>query len=262
MKVKSKLKNLVNSVLGVLDVEVVKKSDIPFFFEPRYQEQIYFWRECKTRFSHWYDGKLEPLFGENAPREDQKISNQGREYNSLLTWLNLHQSPKYLEDLDLKPDAFLGMKLLDIGSGPFPSAEAYKDCEVFCLDPLLPLYLTTGYPIHIYEPRIKFVFGFSEKMPFESNYFDAIISVNALDHVDDFEATVKEIQRVSKPNVKMRFHLHYHRKTKTEPIELNDLRVSNAFNWDPKFKKLRESHTKKGKTIEKEDEIYTLWSNF
>ena len=35
-------------------------------------------------------------------------------------------------------------------------------------------------------------------MPFEDGFFDAVISVNAIDHVNDFAETAKEIKRVLK----------------------------------------------------------------
>lgn len=262
MITKSSLKSIANGVLSSLDAQIVKKSKMPFFIDPKYNEEINFWKECYKRFNLWYDGKLEPLFGEPTPSDAQKIKGYLKGNNALLTWMKVHQSPKYLEDLELSPDSFAGGKLLDIGSGPFPSAQAYKDCDIYCLDPLIPIYLESGYPIHIYEPRIKFVFGFSEKIPFKDNFFDAIISVNAIDHVDDFEITVKEIRRVAKPNAKLRFHIHYHKKTKTEPIELNDERVAKAFSWNPDFKKISESNFKRGDKVGTDDQKYTLWSNF
>lgn len=262
MSVKSNIKTITNSLISPFDAELVKKSKVPFFFKPKYDEEIHFWKEMYKKFILWYDGDLEPLYGEPKPKEEQKVKKFSKKYNALLTWLKIHQTPKYLEDLGLKDDVFKDLRILDIGSGPFPSAQGYKDCEVYCLDPLLPLYLQAGYPIHIYENRIKYVFGFSENMPFEDNTFDAIISVNAIDHVDDFEKTVSEIQRVLRPNGKMRFHVHYHKKTKSEPIELNDKRVAAAFSWDKNFKKISESNKKRGNTMLDPDQLYTVWSNF
>jgi SAM-dependent methyltransferase len=75
-------------------------------------------------------------------------------------------------------------------------------------------------------------------MPFENHFFDAVISVNAIDHVDDFFKTASEIIRVLKPNGKIRLHVHYHIKTQTEPLELNDTIVENAFRGIQNFKKI------------------------
>lgn len=70
------------------------------------------------------------------------------------------------------------MKLLDIGSGPMPSATCFKDCQLYCLEPLLPKYLEAGFPLHYYK-NFKFIHGVSENIPIEDNFFDAVISVQA-----------------------------------------------------------------------------------
>ena len=128
------------------------------------------------------------------------------------------------------------MQLLDIGSGPMPSALAFENCTVHCLDPLLPAYMTAGFAIHYYD-RVKFVHAHSEDIPYPDHYFDAIISVNALDHVDDFDKTSHEIRRVLKLGGKLRFHLHYHSPTPLEPIDLNDQKMMQSFGWCPDFER-------------------------
>jgi len=178
----------------------------------------------------------------------------------MLTWLKLHQEPKYLDDLMLDKMAFSGLRILDIGSGPLPSAQAFEDCEIYCLDPLLPEYAKLGYP-SCYGDRVKFTSGFSEKMPLKDNFFDAVISVNAIDHVDDIYKTALEIKRVLKPDGKIRIHAHYHKKTTTEPLELNDKVMGRAFNWCKNFRRVKESTTKRG-SVAPNGEIYVLWSNF
>jgi ubiquinone/menaquinone biosynthesis C-methylase UbiE len=55
------------------------------------------------------------------------------------------------------------------------------------------------------------------------------ISVNALDHVDDFEQTASEMQRVVRPGGSVYFEVEHHPPSVTEPIELNDARVVRAF---------------------------------
>ncbi len=132
------------------------------------------------------------------------------------------------------------MKLLDIGSSAVPSALCFKDCDVFCLEPLLPELLKIGYPFWYYYKRARFIYAFAEEMPFPDSFFDAIIAVNSLDHVDDFYRCSAEIRRVSKPDVKLRFHLHYHKATSTEPLELSDAIVAQAFSWCAGFHKVEQ----------------------
>lgn len=234
----------------------------PHYFNKKYNAEIQFWKEILVSYVAWYKGEVKELYGEPSPAEAEKIKAYTIEYSAILTWQAAHQRKKYLEDLQLPDSAFENMKVLDVGSGPHPSALAFLNCDIYCLDPLLPLYMQTGFPIHIYEPRTKFVYGFSEKMPFENNYFDAVISVNAMDHVDDFNATANEIKRVLKPGGKLRFHLHFHPKTITEPLELNDNIVSKAFEWCDGFKKISESKIKRGTIVTDDNESYTVWSNF
>jgi ubiquinone/menaquinone biosynthesis C-methylase UbiE len=68
-----------------------------------------------------------------------------------------------------------------------------------------------------------------ECMPYPEAYFDSAISVNALDHVDDFERVAAEMQRVVKRGGSIHFEVEYHAPTQTEPITLTDDRILRAF---------------------------------
>lgn len=256
------LKNWIKYFFFKCGYTIIPNSALPFYFSKKYRTEISFWKSMYTEFVRWYNGDLKELYQEPSPLEEQKIKIFNSPINAILTWQDIHQKVKYRQDLLLNTNKFEGLNLLDIGSGPFPSALVFEKCELFCLDPLLPLYIEVGYPIHVYEPRVHFVYGFSEKMPFEDNFFDAIISVNALDHVDDFALTSIEIKRVLKPEGKVRFHLHYHLKTITEPLELNDAIVKETFSWCTGFKKIHESKMKRGYSATDKNELFTIWSNF
>ncbi|MDP2365898.1 MAG: class I SAM-dependent methyltransferase [Ignavibacteria bacterium] len=226
------------------------------------KEELLFWQNEVDNYIKWYDGEIAMHYDEATPSVERKIYKYNKKENAILTWFETHQKTKYIEDLKIKSDAFTGIKVLDIGSGPFPNASFLNNCEVYNLDPLLPYYLLAGFPLHIYNGDIKFIYGYSEKIPVEDNYFDLILSLNALDHVDNFEDTAREIKRVLKGNGKLRFHIHYHKKTKTEPLELNDKIVSEAFSWCNGFKKISETKKKRGSVVTNFDEKYTLWTNF
>jgi ubiquinone/menaquinone biosynthesis C-methylase UbiE len=230
-------------------------------FNSKEEAEASFWKSEMDKLLDWYRGNRN-LWSVAPPLEAQKVKSYDEKTSAILTFFELHQKVKYLEDLQLDESSFSGEKLLDIGSGPYPSALAFAASQVFCLDPLLPTYMRIGYPIHLYEPRARFVFGHSENMPFESEFFDSVVSVNAIDHVDDFEKTALEIRRVLKPGGKFRMHVHYHKPTTTEPLEINDFRFEQAFSWVTGLKKISESHQKTGFTIESEDENYVVWSNF
>lgn len=227
----------------------------------KYQDEINFWRNELTRYQQWYNGEITELYEEPSPKEEQKVKARNLKDSALLTFFNVHQKTKYLEDLQLPKNAFDGLKVLDVGSGPFPSASAFEGADLFCLDPLVPAYIEAGFPLHYYD-NARFIHSFAEDMPVEDGFFDAAISVNAIDHVDDFFKTAQEIKRVLKPGGKVRMHMHYHEKALAEPIELNDEIVSKAFSWCEGFKRISDSKSKRGHTLTNENELYTLWSNF
>ena len=246
----------INTVLARFGYQFVKTAVME-----KNDAELEFWKNEIERYIKWYLGKIDELYSEKHPSDEQKLIGHTLKDSAILTWGKIHQEAKYLQDLFLTKDAFSGMQLLDIGSGPIPSAVAFEKCTVYCLDPLLPRYMEVGFPMHYYE-RVKFVHAHSEDIPYPDHYFDAIISVNALDHVDNFRKTSIEIKRVLKENGKLRFHLHYHSPSQTEPIELNDRIIIQSFGWCPKFRKISESKKKRGTQLPQGNEIYTLWSNF
>lgn len=221
--------------------------------------ELKFWRKTIVELISWYNGEKE-LYGTPCPDENEKVRDNLIEHNAILTWHKIHQEPKYMADLDLNQNVFSGMKLLDIGAGPIPSATIFEGATLYSLDHLMGNYLEIGYPVHYYNNSF-FIHAKSEVMPFTDGFMDAVISVNAIDHVDDFLATAKEIQRVLKPNGLFRMHVHYHQKTVCEPIELNDEVFASAYNWLSGLYKVSESNTKFGSHA-KQGEKYAVWSNF
>ena len=239
-------------------IESIKK--IFFKNKSKYERETDFWKNEINNYVRWYQGELKTHYSTPSPQEEKKVKVHNISHSAVLTWLKLHQEVKYIEDLQLEKTAFSGMRVLDVGSGPFPSAMVFEGCKLYCLDPLLPQYIKAGFPLHYYE-GVKFVYGFSENIPVENNFFDAVISVNSIDHVDNIYKTSLAIKRVLKPGGKIRIHAHYHKKTATEPLELSDNVMSKAFNWCDGFKKIRESREKKG-SVAGADEVFALWSNF
>jgi SAM-dependent methyltransferase len=221
--------------------------------------EIKFWRKQIEAYIQWYNGDIPELYGMPAPQN--KVHAHLVKDAAVLTFFRDHQLIKYAKDLQLDESAFAGMKILDIGSGPFPSALCFKDCEVFSLDPLMAKYVEAGYPIHCYENRAKFVQSMAESMPFDNGYFGAVISVNAIDHVNDFAQTAKEIRRVLKEKGRFRMHVHYHPRTQAEPIELNDDVFLANYGWVHNIKKISESNQKTGTVLTDSREKYVVWGN-
>lgn len=227
----------------------------------KYDAEEQFWRTEVFRYVDWYNHELEQHYHTVSPTEDQKVRCRLVTHSAILTWFDLHQKQKYASDLMLPSDVFAGMRVLDVGSGPMPSAEVFTSCELYCLDPLLPSYIRAGFPLHTYREKTRFIHSYAEDMPFEDDFFDAVISVNAIDHVDNIYLTAKEIERVLKQGRMLRMHIHYHKKTQTEPLELNDNIMREAFNWCDKLRKIYESDKKFG-SLAAPGESYALWTNF
>ena len=103
----------------------------------------------------------------------------------------------------------------------------FSDCSRHGLDPLVDLYLQSGWPLYDYD--VKFVCAKGESMPYVDSYFDAVVSVNALDHVDNFRRVASETQRVVKVGGELYFEIEYHQPTVNEPQRLNDAVVLESF---------------------------------
>jgi ubiquinone/menaquinone biosynthesis C-methylase UbiE len=248
MAIKEKLFEKIEKFVGIITGKEKQNAEVRF------------WQKEIQRYIDWYNGKSGDLYGHPAPTTD-KIRNYDPANAAILTFFEIHQKQKYLKDLLLERDSFNNLNVLDIGSGPFPSALCFENCEVYSLDPLLDRYIMAGFPIHCYEARGKFVKAKAESIPFDDGFFDAVISANAIDHVDDFEKTAKEIKRVLKSNGKFRMHVHYHPKTTAEPIELNDEVFLKNYSWVSNLKKIKESNEKLGTVLTDPGEKYIVWGN-
>lgn len=238
--------NIINKIL----IKKVNKHDA----------ELEFWEIEIKNYINWYIGVIKQHYGTLSPGCDEKVKARTLKDSAILSWFNLHQKPKYLADLNLNKNAFVGKKVLDVGSGPYPSALAFDNIELYALDPLLSKYIEAGFPIHYYS-NVKFVSSFAENMPFDDNFFDVVITLNAIDHVDDLEKTAMEIKRVLKPEGFFIAHVHYHKATTTEPIEITDDIFKQLFSWCKKLNKIHTSDIKHGSVCQ-DGESYTLWSNY
>lgn len=91
---------------------------------------------------------------------------------------------------------YLDKKILDIGCGPMGSLEwISKESKAFGLDPLCCLYYNN---FDCRNHGMAYIYGFCERIPFPDNYFDYITSINSIDHVDDLDQSLLEINRVTK----------------------------------------------------------------
>jgi SAM-dependent methyltransferase len=185
--------------------------------------ELEWWKRALAQRVAWYSGES-TMHGRPPPTPDGSLVGAAIETKAALAALAVSLD-RYPEALKIGRSHFSGKTILDLGCGPYPLSLAFEDCRIVGLDPLIRQYEDAGFPLSEFTDRITFVCGFAEEMPFASQSFDAVISVNAIDHVDDFARAAREVSRVLKKNGVLRMQVHYHRPTKLEPWALNDEEV-------------------------------------
>lgn len=183
--------------------------------------ELAFWRKELATYIAWYRGEIPSFYEHPAPSEGEKVTSYDLPTNAVLTLLRASLD-RYPRDLRIPPDQFRGKRLLEIGSGPVPYCLAFTGCEIHGLDPLLEQYRIAGFPLDRYSERLTYVNAPAEAIPAADDAFDAVIAVNALDHVDDFAAAAREIARVLRRGGTLRIETHYHEPTVCEPQALDD----------------------------------------
>jgi SAM-dependent methyltransferase len=219
------------------------------------RNELRHWRNRRDAIVKWFRGEQAYLFP--FPETAIRVSDFDEQSNALLTFIKVeNQHASYLKDLHLRSDSFRGLSVADIGSGPFPTLLVFQDCDRYCIDHLIDEYLELGYPLSLFQSDVHFLHGKSERIPVSDMFFDAVVSRNALDHVDDFQGTAREIKRVLKPGGVLHILVNYHLPTPTEPHTLNDSAILENFDG-LNLRKLSESQDAwgfvGGKTV--------LWSN-
>jgi SAM-dependent methyltransferase len=131
---------------------------------------------------------------------------------------NSHYERLYTTMFGLEKWFFMNRRLLDIGCGPRGSLEwATNAQERVGLDPLAREYREFGTAHH----EMHYIAAAAEAMPFRDKHFDIVTSLNSLDHVDDVDATIREIGRVTRPEGWFLVEVEIgHEPTETEPISL------------------------------------------
>src|SRR3954452_16576486 len=97
--------------------------------DAKQNSEVAFWRREIRKYMDWYSGALPLLYKTPSPSEDQKIRVRNPAHSAILTWHKVHQEVKYLEDLALCADVFDGLRVLDVGAGPMPSATCFRGAE-------------------------------------------------------------------------------------------------------------------------------------
>ncbi|MAG39016.1 hypothetical protein CMO90_02915 [Candidatus Woesearchaeota archaeon] len=105
-------------------------------------------------------------------------------------YLELHREEQLNKLRIIKNNLKVGKNdlILDVGCGPGFSAEFF-DCKIIGLDPSFE---------NLKKCSFETVKGFAEKIPFQDDYFDCIISVTAIHNFKNFRKGLLEMKRVGK----------------------------------------------------------------
>lgn len=90
-------------------------------------------------------------------------------------------------------------KLLDVGCGTGLTTEPWP-CNRFGVDPAPKLLARAGK-----KQEIEYKQAPAEKIPYEDNFFDIVISITAIQNFQNIEQGLKEIERVGKSKFVLSF---------------------------------------------------------
>ncbi len=137
------------------------------------------------------------------------LDNRGKkEYHQRIVKLNVEKAKKkpfdlFYPKLDLKK-IFVGKNLLDmgcsVGGDTFVMGENWKPKTLTGLDFSADSIVAARDYNEVHESDVGYSFysGYAEKMPFENDFFDAIVSHDTVEHVRSVKETLSECKRVLK----------------------------------------------------------------
>lgn len=191
----------------------------------KYGGELRWWEKELEELKRWYDGECDWYCIPPPSPEQRQLVSPVWVTNAVYTVH--HLAAHYPDALGIGQDEFAHKKVLEVGCGPLAPIIQFRRCARHGLDPLLDLYVRCGWPL--YDYGVTFVNARAESMPYVDSYFDAVISVNALDHVDDFAQVASEVQRVVKLGGRLYFEIEYHEPRPLEPQRINDDIVLASF---------------------------------
>ena len=125
------------------------------------------------------------------------------------------------------PSFFDAKVVLDIGSGPLGFPDACPARVSLSVDPLHDRYAESGLLLDG-SPAVYLSVG-AERIPLISSSVDVIVARNALDHVDDPDAVLAEVQRLLRAGGSLIANFDVdHTPTTTEPHRLTLEAVKDA----------------------------------
>lgn len=196
---------------------------------------------------------------EDKPALERPLAqNPSKMLSEIDFWHGICDDPNYepanryqgiLQDVfQLEDEFFVGKKMLDIGCGPKGSLDYFSMADLrIGLDPVAEGYLQ----FEVSRGITEHVCAVAECMPFIDQAFQIVISLNSLDHVDNLDPVISEIDRVLSIGGYFILYTEIHDEpTITEPMVMT---------WDinKRFKNFREVFRKE---IEKDS--FTRFFNY
>ncbi|MEA2419986.1 MAG: hypothetical protein QOE60_2192 [Thermoleophilaceae bacterium] len=122
---------------------------------------------------------------------------------------------------------FEGKVVVDIGPGPLGFPDACPARVSIAVEPLADLYREHGLLLEGSDARYLAVGA--ERVPLESGSVDVVVARNSLDHVDDPDAVLREMQRLLRPGGTLILNFDVgHAPTAAEPHTLTTATVRAA----------------------------------
>lgn len=133
---------------------------------------------------------------------------------------------RYCKHLKIDKNTFKEKIVVDIGCGPRGTLHYFNARLKVGVDPFANFYRRN---FNVDKQDMVYLHAGAEDMPLSNKFADFVISHNALDHVDNFNKSIKEIHRIIKPEGSIIFQLNFNKKpTVNEPIVLNKKIVKEA----------------------------------
>jgi SAM-dependent methyltransferase len=135
---------------------------------------------------------------------------------------------RVLREAGIEDDHFFDEKVVvDIGPGPLGFPDAVPAKLSIGVEPLADAYREAG--LLLDGSRAEYLAAGAEQIPLESNTVDVVVARNSLDHVDDPDAVLAEMQRLLKPGGTLILNFDAgHAPTATEPHSLTRERIDTA----------------------------------
>ena len=95
---------------------------------------------------------------------------------------------------------FTDASVLEVGSGPVGCISQLQARERVALDPLCDFFSTKPSLVEHRSPDVVYKNAQGEELPFDDGHFDMVVIENVIDHVENANGVMQQINRVLKPD--------------------------------------------------------------